>query len=827
MAEGRRRIATLLAAGVVDGTRLLASSETEAQKALRTRREIFHRLIQEFGGRFVRTTGSNLVAEFANAVDAMRAALALQLAILKENEPLPHGERVRLRIGLNVGDVVEYDGDLEGDGVDVAIELQSLAVPGGICLTGSVNEHTGQQLQVGVEMSGKRKVRSAPTPIAIYQVVEPGIEKGHFSLWEELKRRSVVRTGIGYAIVAWLLIQVANVILPNFNAPDWAQPGFILLVILGFPVALVLAWIYELTPMGMQRSDGALRQDGIKWLTGRRLDAAIISVLVAAIVFLAFERYGSDLLGPELGPVDSIAVLAFENIGEDPNNGYFADGLAEELLSALGRIPELRVASRTASFYYKDKDVDVATIASTLMVAKVLSGSVRRFGDRVVVNVALEDADTRETLWDMQYDERLEDIFAIQSKVASDVAIEIVPLLSEELQARITAPPTENSLAYENYLRAREYMREPAEEATLASAIGLFDRAIDLDARFAEAYAGLCQAHLGSYEFARRPSSFTEAERACNRAISLDNNLWETRVALGSLYTINGRYDDAMLELQFAIDQQPNAVSSYLALAQTYEDQGRFEQAEDTLLRAEEIDSGYWGVHRALGNFYYDLSRYDEAIERHLRVVELVPDNGIGYDNLGIIYLALGNLEQAETILDASPLPSRWTYETRGLAHYYAGDFANAVEDQLQAINVAPDFHVNWGFLGDAYRFLPGKEDDAAAAYAAAIQLAEQALSVNAEDWRVMGLLGMYLAYVGRGDEAETRAREMLARSSSDSAYYWAARVFVQTGDEAAAYENLHQVVDLGWPRSLLEGDPDFAPLRGDSRFEAILAAAR
>ena len=825
MSESRRRIATLLATDLSVHGREAAAAEPNGEDAPDAGQEILLRLIQDHGGRFFNTAGNSRIAEFSNAIDAVHCAVAIQQAMLGENDPLDPDERVLLRIGMSVGDVTEENDKLRGDGVDVAVGLQALAVPGGICLAASVFEHVKNKVHVGVEYAGDKRVKNISEPVAIYQVVEPGVAKGRVSLWEELRRRNVFRVGAAYAVVSWLLIQVADVALTTFDSPVWIMQGLISVIILGFPIAVVFAWIYELTPMGLQRSDDVLRQASIRWLTGRRLDGAIISLLVVAVVFLVYDNYvAKGIVSINEREPASIAVLAFENHSTNPEDRFFADGLAEELLNELGRIKELKVASRTASFYFKGKDVDVATIASTLEVDNVLSGSVRREGQTVRVTAALDDTVTGDLLWTQTYDNKLEAILDIQSDIAQSVATAIVPVLSPESRSRIEMQPTENAEAYQYYLRGRDFLRQPAEEASLASAIDLFGTAISLDRRFAHAYAGLCNAYIGTYEFVRTVESFEAAESSCHRALTLDDGLWEVHVALGNLYRTNGQFDSAVSELETAIEKQPNTVSPYLALAQTYAGQKRLELAEATFLKAEEVDGGYWGVHRAFGNFLFTESRYDEAIERHIRVTELVPDSGIGYDNLGNSYLQIGEFAKAESAFNASPLPSRWTFMNRGLVHYFRGDYEKAVEDQQQAINLAPQVHASWGFMGDAYRFLPGEEQKAQDAYEMAIQLVERHLAINPTDWRSVGQLGMYYAYAGRPDEAVAQTNELLELSSNATAFYFATRVRVHLGDIEGAYESLQKTVAGGWSRVLLASNPDIERLRGEPGYEVLLA---
>jgi len=811
--------------GANDDIHWQPSAELNDTDVANNKSDIVFGLVAEHGGRCFHSDGNDTIAEFTNVVEAVHCAVEIQQAMLGENKRVPLEQRTLLRIGLHVGDVKDTGSSLRGEGVDIAVALEELAVPGGICLSSSVYEHVKQKGRVGIEHAGEKKLPNVSDPVTVYQVVEPGIEKGRLSLWAELQRRNVFRVGVAYTVVAWLLIQVADVVLTTFHSPSWVMQSFISLLILCFPIALVLAWVYELTPSGLKRSDDILRQASIHWLTGRRLDGAIITLLVMAVVFLVYENYVSkglaELQEPE--PV-TVAVLPFENHSVDAGDEYFADGLADELLSALGRIHEIKVASRTASFYFKNKDVDVDTIASTLMVNNVLSGSFRRDGEHVRVTAALDDTDTDEMLWSETYDKRLEAILDIQSDIAHSVATAIVPVLSPESQTRIETRPTENAEAYQFYLRGRDYLRQPAEEATLASAIELFGRAIDLDRRFAQAYAGLCDAHLSAYEFARKAESFEAAELSCHRALTLDDGLWDVRVALGNLYRTNGQFDSAELELKTAMERQPNAVSPYLALAETYAGQDLVEQAEATFRRAEEVEGGYWGVHRAFGNFLFDQSRYDEAIERHIKVTELVPDSGIGYDNLGNSYMQIGEFEKAERAFNASPLPSRWTYINRGLLYYFRGDFEKAVADQKRAIELAPEVHASWGFLGDAYRFMDGEEQSASDAYQMAIELAERHLAINPTDWRSVGQLGMYYAYSGRLDEALVQIEKLLENSADSTSFYFATRVRLQAANLDGAYEGLQRTVEKGWPRALLARDPDIVVLRNEPGYDALLA---
>jgi len=318
MDEMGRRFATILAADAVASSWLTSGDDPEVARAAAACLVLAKRVIGEQGGLAFDRGDRALVAEFPHVAGAVRAAVAIQQAISRFDADPAFERHALLRIGLSVGDVDEAAAGLEGEGVDLASGLAALAVAGGICLPHSVYEHVRHRVHVGFQYSGEKKIRGVTDPVAIDQIVEPGVERGYFSFWEELRRRSVFRVGAAYAVVAWLLVQAANIALPGFGSP---RQTFIAVAILGFPVGLVLAWLYELTPMGLKRSDEVLRQVNSSSLIGKRLNVAIMALLVIAVVVLIVENYvftdqpGSAAAGP-----DSIAVLAFENFSPDPND---------------------------------------------------------------------------------------------------------------------------------------------------------------------------------------------------------------------------------------------------------------------------------------------------------------------------------------------------------------------------------------------------------------------------------------------------------------------------------------------------------------------------
>jgi len=674
------------------------------------------------------------------------------------------------------------------------------------------------------------------------------------NLLAELKKRNVFKVATIYVVVSWLVLQVATVVFPVFDIPMWASRLVVILLAIGFPIALVMAWAFDLTPEGIEWQSSV----GEKHVHTHAWDWVLAVLLVVAIGLMVSSQIDkwqeqsdtggtssevmarqpatSDILaGPASDDVpgtegfydNSIAVLSFDSLSSDPDDDYFAVGLAEELLSVLGRIDELKIASRMSTAYFRSREIDHESIASTLRVEHILSGSVRRDGQKIRVTAVLDRARTGEVLWTDTFDRTLDDILSIQADIALSVASAVVPVLSPESERLIATPPTASSEAYDYYLRGLDYLRQPDEEATLASATELFDRAIGVDPEFAKAYAGKCEASLGNYDFTRNRAFFESAEGACQRALALNDDLWEVHLALGNLYRMYGQNEAAETELRSAIERQPDAVEPYLNLAIIYSTENRADDAEAMFRRAEAVESGYWRVQNEFGHFFYDQSNYDEAIRRYQRVVELAPDNGIGHDNLGNTYLAIGDLESALQAFNDSPLPSPWTFTNRGLVYYYLGEFTKAVEDQQRAIDRVPENHRNWGRIGDAYRFIPGAEEQARHAYTRAIELAEDEYAVNPSDWENVVRLALYHALLGERQQSEQMLARTFDLTSDETAYYFAAIAALHLGDMERALVYLRESVKRGFSLRLVLSDPDFESLHGDPEFDALIAEGR
>jgi TolB-like protein len=339
----------------------------------------------------------------------------------------------------------------------------------------------------------------------------------------ELKRRNVYKVAIAYVVVAWLLMQVASQIFPFFEIPNWAVRLVVLLLIIGFPVALILAWAFELTPEGIKRTEEVDLSRSITRKTGRRLDFLIIAVLLVVIAVLVFQRLHHNVSPTVSSSLEkSIVVLPFENRSEEKANAYFADGIQDEILTRLAKIADLKVISHTSTQHFKSSPDDLPAIAKQLGVANILEGSVQRTADEVRVNVQLIRAETDAHLWADTFDRKLTDILKIESEIAKTVAETLQAKLSDSEQHAIAARPTENTEAHQLYLKGRFFWDKRTAE-NLKKSIDYFNQAIAAHPNYALAYVGLADCYLLLEDYVGAPANETypkarSLRRACSPA---------------------------------------------------------------------------------------------------------------------------------------------------------------------------------------------------------------------------------------------------------------------------------------------------------------------
>jgi TolB-like protein/Tfp pilus assembly protein PilF len=469
------------------------------------------------------------------------------------------------------------------------------------------------------------------------------------SFFGELKRRNVIRmTGL-YLVSAWLVVQVAGTVLPMFGAPEWLPRTIVVLLAIGFVPSVIFSWVFELTPEGLKRDEDVAPGQSITPRTGRRMDRMIIVVLVLALGYFAFDKFvltarreaalvGSAAPNEAKSVINakSIAVLPFENLSEEKQNEYFADGVQDEILTYLAKIADLKVISRGSVMQYKTGTArNLRKIGEELGVAHVVEGSVQRAANKVRVNAQLIDARSDAHLWAQTYDRDLADVFAIQSEIAKAIADQLQAKLSPNEKKAIEQPPTTDLAAFDLYSRAKSLLLGAAFSATfspdLRKAIELLDEAVKRDPSFFDAYCQLAYAHEQVYSvFAtdHTPGRLALAESALQAATRLRPDAGETHLARAN-YLYYGRrdYDGALAELERARKTLPNDPRIFELTGYILRRRGQQEEGLRNLQRAVELDPRNFFTLQQIAVSYLNLGRYAEAIAALDRASVIVPDN--------------------------------------------------------------------------------------------------------------------------------------------------------------------------------------------------------
>ena len=595
------------------------------------------------------------------------------------------------------------------------------------------------------------------------------MNSGNF--FAELKRRNVYKVAIAYIVGGWALSQGIAQVFPVFDVPNWAIRVLVVLIVAGLPVALVLAWMFELTPQGIKRTETA---DAMPAATRRKkhvwIYVVVVGVLMSVGLFL-LGRYSAvtgaprPITQPEARPGfqsqtatvpdKSIAVLPFDNLSRDPDNAYFAEGVQDEILTRLAKIGDLKVISRTSTEKYKSAPANLREIAQQLGVANIVEGSVQKANDQVRVNVQLINALTDAHLWADTYDRKLLDIFSAETEIAKTIADTLQAKLSGSEKTAISKKPTANPEAYELYLKARFFWNKRTGN-DLKTAADYFQRAIDADPSYGSAYAGLAQSYLLIPVFgAGAPREFfPKATVAAYRAIKLDETSAEGHSTLAMLLLFDFK----------------------------------FKESEDEFRRAIELNPNYATAHHWFGNsLLVTLGRFDEAIKQGERAVELDPLSLIINADLGSSLMIARRYDEAIAQL------------RRTLA--LDGNFGYA----------------HWN-LGEAL-YLKGDASAAIAEY-------EKAATLD-NDPQILALLARAYAETGKKEKAlEILAQLKALGQQSFVRNYLYTIIYTGLGDKATAIDYLEKARDGGESpdTTWLKVDPIFDPLRDEPRFQQLVA---
>ena len=595
------------------------------------------------------------------------------------------------------------------------------------------------------------------------------------NIFDELKRRNVFRVGIAYAIFGWVIAQVADLALENFGAPEWVMKTLLFLMLIGFLVSLFIAWAYEMTPEGIKRAEDVDPDSSITQHTGRKLDRLVIVVLLFAVGLLLFQRYFmeapavtpspqvvTESVVSEQVPVPedepSVAVLPFVNMSSDPEQEYFSDGISEEILNVLTRIPNLKVAARTSSFQFKGQNLDIAKIGEQLKVSHVLEGSVRKAGTTLRITAQLIEAESGFHLWSSTFDRQLEDVFAIQDEIAGAIAT--------ELKTRLMAMPERNSTpvnmeAYELYLKGRGLVAKRRAD-DLNKGIEILESAIELEPVYAQAMATMAKAHAVLPWFSNEVPAGESRERArfwTEKALELEPENPEALAVLAIVYSeVDMNFEGARKLLEKAMETNPGSVAANNFLGDLCLRIGDLDCAMTYESRAAELDPLGTIQLTDLANVYMLKGQYDKVVELAEQALALDNSFANGYRHLFGVSFLLRNAEALANALDRASTHSDLTEgeldSVRIRLDFIRGNQESAIQKleqsikraksgEANAVNIAinavafGDFDAAGDLLLQAYR-----EKDGTWLYPEYVRLPEQAPDSKPwqEFWRQPGV---------------------------------------------------------------------------------------
>jgi adenylate cyclase len=444
----------------------------------------------------------------------------------------------------------------------------------------------------------------------------------------ELKRRNVYKVAIAYAVVAWLLMQIASQIFPFFEIPNWAIRLVIMLLVLGFPIALIIAWAFELTPEGLKRTEVADREPAKPSRNKAWIYVVIIAATLSVGLFFAGRYTVSNRVMTSGLQQESIAVLPFENQNRDPDTDYLSDGIPESIINSLSQLSQLKVMARSTVFQFKGKEVDPRKVGHDLGVRAVLMGRLIQQGDNLTIRTELVNVSDGTELWGQQYNRKLADVFAVQEEIAQEISEKLRLKLSGSEKQRLAKRPTENLKAFQYYMQGRSIGRRNTREDLLA-ATRYYERAIKEDRNYALAYAGLADAYstLGAFGSIAPIEGRRKAEDAGRQALALDENLAEAQAAHGYVYIVfsPSNFSQGDRELRRAIELSPNLPTAHLQLAVSLVRQGRLDESLEEILKARELDPLSSAIARVAAQPYYFKRDYVRALDLLRQANELGP----------------------------------------------------------------------------------------------------------------------------------------------------------------------------------------------------------
>ncbi len=586
-AEGfKRKLTTILSADAVGYSRLMGEDEAATMRTLETYKRVISDLTQQHRGRVVGTPGDFILAEFASVVDAVQCAVAMQKEIQARNLELPETRRMQFRIGINLGDVIEAEDSIYGDGVNIAARLESLAEPGGICISKTAFDHIETKLPLGYEYLGGQTVKNIARPVPAYRVL--------------MDSRVTLKTQ------------------PQAKPKEWARRRsrlIALVSVLLLAAGAMVIWRFA-SPLAEHKLEKASRQQ------------------------MAFP----------LPDKPSIAVMPFLNLNGEQNQDFFCDGLSESLITALSKMPQLFVIAQDSTFRYKGKGVKTKQVSEELGVQYVLEGSVQRAGDRVRVTVQLIDALTGQHLWSERYDRSVKDIFDLQDEITMKILTELrVKIFTVGETARIVTKETNNLQAYLKVSEAAWYRNQNNKGANAVSK-RLLEEAVRLDPNYITAHIALSytlakEVWLGASESPRE--TLANAMKEANRAIELDSSSADAQAAASNVFLLLHQNDKAIEVAERAVKLNPNSGSANFFLATALNYSFRSEEALPLLRQIIRSNPFSPAAYYQFGVACRETGKYEEGIAAIKKALKIAPNSLFANIVLATLYSYAGREDEA------------------------------------------------------------------------------------------------------------------------------------------------------------------------------------
>jgi adenylate cyclase len=789
----QRKLAAIMFTDMVGYSALSQRDDKLALQLLEEHRELLRKIFPEFNGTEIKTIGDAFLVEFNSALEAAQCAIEIQRTLAKRNADAPADRQIELKIGIHIGDVVHRGGDVYGDGVNIASRIEPLAGAGGICISMDVERQIRNAVETRFEKLATTELKNISVPMELFRIVLP---------WER-QTASVAKSGIRKRQSG------SGKSEPRASSWIWAAAAVVLLLVIG------IDWWWT------ARSH--------KTLTPRQSEAATA----------ASEK--------------SIAVLPFENLSDDKQNAFFADGVQDEILTNLAKIADLKVISRTSVMQYKAAAArNLREIGQALGVAHVLEGSVQRIANKVRVNAQLIDARNDAHLWAQTYTRDLADVFGIQSEIAEAIAQQLQAHLSANEKARIANPSTTDPVAYDLYLRARQLddlSNDPEAKGSLLQGISLLEEAVRRDPKFLRAYCLMCETHLDLYWGG---SDHTDQRRelarvALQRAEEIQPDAGEVHWMKG-LYAYHGfrDYDRALQELELAKELLPNEARVYVNIGAVDRRTARWQEAETNFKRAVELDPRNFVVTMEAGSTMAGVRRFAEARSFHEQSLTILPNNPFARTLLGFDFFAESSdvaawRKEMDRVAQQGPEAARGVAFPLLLCSWMQRDqtAAEKVVALIPAEGIANSFDeasVPRDYCVGRTAWLFGNKQLAQTALTAARAIFERTTREQPDYPQAWAYLGLSDAMLGRCDEAiqeGKRACEILpVTKDSWVGPAWItdlAAIYAACGRTDRALEQLEASASLpvGVSYGELKCNPDWDSLRGDARFQKLCASLK